>query len=121
MHYCTVLAITTVRYYLFVIQKELLFNSGIVYQHKSYTYLLVVFIYIFVSINYFRYVKVLVNHPRRVIAIVVLLCSSTILIPYFMGRLPQISHPELVSCFIIFFFLIDLFICYYYMILYKLN
>ncbi|VVC45685.1 Protein patched/dispatched,Sterol-sensing domain [Cinara cedri] len=41
------------------------------------------------------YVKVLVNHPRRVITIVVLLCTSTILIPYLMGRLPQFSHPEL--------------------------
>ncbi|XP_027851991.2 protein dispatched isoform X2 [Aphis gossypii] len=41
------------------------------------------------------YVKLLVNHPRKVITIVVLLCSSTILIPYFIGRLPEFSHPEL--------------------------
>jgi hypothetical protein len=41
------------------------------------------------------YVKLLVNHPRKVIATVVLLCSSTILIPYFIGRLPEFSHPEL--------------------------
>lgn len=46
---------------------------------------------------YFRYVKLLVNHPRKVIATVMVICSSTILIPYFVGRLPEFSHPELVS------------------------
>lgn len=41
--------------------------------------------------------KLLVNHPRKVIATVLLLCTSTMLIPYFIGRLPEFSHPELVS------------------------
>lgn len=41
--------------------------------------------------------KLLVNHPRKVIATIVLLCSSTIVIPYFIGSLPQFAHPELVS------------------------
>lgn len=45
----------------------------------------------------FRYVKLLVNHPRKIIVTVLLICSSTILIPCIVGRLPQFSQPELVS------------------------
>ncbi|XP_050532360.1 protein dispatched [Daktulosphaira vitifoliae] len=41
------------------------------------------------------YVKLVVNHPRKIIAIVIFFGVSSILVPYSIGRLPEFSHPEL--------------------------
>lgn len=41
--------------------------------------------------------KLLINYPSKVIVIVILLCGSTMMVPYLAGSLPQFSHPRLVS------------------------
>jgi len=78
--------------YYYLLKINYYFDFSIFY--KNYLFFHIYFL------HYFRYVKLLVNHPRKVITIVVLLCSSTILIPYFIGRLPEFSHPELVSTYL---------------------